>query len=1838
MWPQKKPYDPLGFLRVGNIVQPARGANTVQPQKQAPKPQQKPQLPSQFSALNRPTVQNQVQRTVNPNQYAQPQQQVTAPFRQPTQRIVQPAPKPVMPISPAMPQNTIKPALSVNQQVNQMTQPLKIGVPQKAVIRPQLGRRQTTPLPIPNRNPIQKFGDFAGKVNDATLGTGTRLVNDMLIKPVSDHLQNFGEDLGYAVANLDPKVEESYQNAQQANQSSLDTIIKRSRQPGFNPKLANQLLGNYQTVQDQIKTNADANRLHTDPVKVVADGGLLALDAASFGKAPKFLPGGGATVKSGAALGGGFGLAYGGLQPLSDSGSNANPWDVAKSAGMGLAGGTLMGAAIPAIKPTYKYVKNAATAHAVQAGERASGLPKVNVLNDNEAYTLADWGDYLGKRDLTDTTNPKVVQEINARAKQAYHAAKNAGVDIQSGSARDIQNRIADYLERRDAFKSGYKQASESGGVPAGMFDPTGGRLGKKPEAPQPTAALKQEALKYKSADEFVQHYEKNSNNIPQTPEYNAFVKKIDAVRKELDEVQSRLSSTDKMSVNDYNRNNALGKEYRQLLDNAPHSEVRTRAGTKYLREDLTNLYNKANADKGAMSIEPKKLDSMRQQVRDLWAAGKRDEAKKLSDEITTLMDVEYKKNYPKRGKDEAFLKSVGENGYPEKVNIGELRQQKNGVYAEDRYPNEVYQQLPNFIAKNDIPGTSIKSGDKVGLAGKEDGLLDAVLMPGKEYQLDGFTVSREPNMSIKDFRRITDGSKPTLQDALAGKSTKIKAQPSQKAETPQNLEARLSQQAQGTSRRALESPLSRRANLGLGKNSSVETPRTTGQTQRTPGRSATGTPKLRLGQSYTDSIQPKQSAVKDTKRALAGQERTTYGLRDSFDAGDSVPSDLKQALGAFGNERTVRSNKELWQTAQQRVGTDPVGAMDFFQKTNSDEAVAVGYSLINRYMKQGNVKEAGNIAMDMAERALEAGRTTQAYALMKRLTPEGHIAYVEKKVARFINKHPKQEGKLNWNDGVREQLYNMADQVQKMPEGRERNLLIGKMQETVDNIFPSSVVDKAITVWKAGLLTSFRTHERNILSNAINLASEQASTWPGAIADKLMSARTKQRTLIASTGEGILAGTKKGAQIAKDQIKTGVDVTNSNIKYNINHITWSDSKVEKTLKGFTEGVFRPLGAEDKLFKEAARSNSIRNQAYTAAKNKKLKGTDFDNAVSDLIDNPTPKMMDIAEQDAGRATFTHDNRLGEIIKDAKAAVRRSNKPGAKAASAALDILMPFTQVPSGVASQLYAYSPAKLVKSMYDIGKVMITNDTDLQRTAAQGFGRSVIGTSLLGAGAYLYSQGKMTGQPKDDQEKAQWEAQGIKPNSIKVGDRWYQISSIGPQAILALAGGQYVSDKDNGQDPNINLAANLGNSLKDQTFLKGMSSALDAIGDPNRYMQNYIDQQATSVVPNLVKDIARAFDPESRQTNGIVDKFKSSIPGLSNSLPQRYDSYGQPIHNDGVLEMVDLFNSSKQKQIDEVDYVQMLRDATGAKEHIPSKADRSIQINGATMKLTSQQQSDYQKYIGEKSKQVIGALAKDDNFISLSPDEKVKKIDNALKDINSAAKIELFGNQPKNVSSSVQDVLNGGDPSWSTGKEASYKQQYEKALSDFQKDGGSLSPIERAKKQKNIAYLSVQKDYDKDTVSLYGMGESDIYGLLDNLPEKESSQYFNMILKYGDALVEKGLLKTNKLRDRYGNVQYVRGSGGKVSYTTGGRSSGGRKASSGRKSTGRKSTGSKSGGTSNASFAAILAAQKKTNDLNNDTYGSLSKLLGGLAPKSQKRTIGQRAVTKKITVKGAKA
>ena len=95
---------------------------------------------------------------------------------------------------------------------------------------------------------------------------------------------------------------------------------------------------------------------------------------------------------------------------------------------------------------------------------------------------------------------------------------------------------------------------------------------------------------------------------------------------------------------------------------------------------------------------------------------------------------------------------------------------------------------------------------------------------------------------------------------------------------------------------------------------------------------------------------------------------------------------------------------------------------------------------------------------------------------------------------------------------------------IQDMPEGRERNIATHQLMQQVNQLIPSTIADKAITVWKAGLLTSPRTTMRNIVGNTVHGITETIKDIPAALNDILLSGKTDKRTLTATT-RGVLSG-----------------------------------------------------------------------------------------------------------------------------------------------------------------------------------------------------------------------------------------------------------------------------------------------------------------------------------------------------------------------------------------------------------------------------------------------------------------------------------------------------------------------------------------------------------------------------------------------------------------------------------------------------------------------------------------------------------------------------------------
>ncbi len=97
------------------------------------------------------------------------------------------------------------------------------------------------------------------------------------------------------------------------------------------------------------------------------------------------------------------------------------------------------------------------------------------------------------------------------------------------------------------------------------------------------------------------------------------------------------------------------------------------------------------------------------------------------------------------------------------------------------------------------------------------------------------------------------------------------------------------------------------------------------------------------------------------------------------------------------------------------------------------------------------------------------------------------------------------------------------------------------------------------------------------------------------------------------------------------------------------------------------------------------------------------------------------------------------------------------------------------------------------------------------------------------------------------------------------------------------------------------------------------------------------------------------------------------------------------------------------------------------------------------------------------------------------------------------------------------------------------HKDEYEDAVTKYSEDKKDMSRVERSKAEHDIQRLKVKKDYDEDTVSLYGMSKSRAYDFLSSDPDGKALS--KKLIAYGDALVDAGLATYNKFRDRKGNV-----------------------------------------------------------------------------------------------------
>lgn len=720
--------------------------------------------------------------------------------------------------------------------------------------------------------------------------------------------------------------------------------------------------------------------------------------------------------------------------------------------------------------------------------------------------------------------------------------------------------------------------------------------------------------------------------------------------------------------------------------------------------------------------------------------------------------------------------------------------------------------------------------------------------------------------------------------------------------------------------------------------------------------------------------------------------EKTTFNETDV--------ADLAKRLDVLGlGTRTVRTFAEVEQAAQ-AMGTDVRTLLQITKKgplsdveakalkdtiATANKFITASQVEMTRFPEkavrlEGKIAEASKMIDDalkkLAPGVTEIGRALSALRMQANESLDPAMWFLKaQKMLGPRSLTPEMQGIIN----------NLIDNQDRLG-----------LAQYISMLRTASWAEKAATLWKAGLLTAFRTHEANILGNTTMATLESASNVVSTGFDVLASLFTGQRTTTfsAATIAAKVKGFTTGISKAGSFFKTGTYSSDIMSKYEVRQVRFDN----KILDGYVKAVFRSLGAEDIVFREAAMQEALVTQAEVIAKNKGLRGIEYKARVQELLQKPTNGMVINSIEAAEYQTFQQESKVAELLTTAKVTLQNMDSPIAKWGGIMLEFVAPFARTPINIAKAIADYSPLGFVKAILKA----IPAQTRNQAEFVKDIGRAVTGTGFITLGAYLAQNGLMTGNPPTEKNaRDQFYAEGKQPNAILIGQYWFKLSRISPMGNLLSLGAEFHEQGQTTEGTALLAGTFFGGAkaLTDMTFLQGVSSLLKAFNDPEAYAGKYVQNSVASLIPTIVNHVSNAIDPRLRVPEGILQAVEDRIPFLSKKVPLRRDIFGNPVKiPGGVTALFNPFEPIKAVNNPVIEEAKNIHVDIG----LPDKTISGIKLDNAEYSL-------YQKVQGEILEETLKSLIESEGYKVLTVTEKEKEFKQTITEVRTAINDQMF-------------------------------------------------------------------------------------------------------------------------------------------------------------------------------------------------------------------------------------
>lgn len=490
--------------------------------------------------------------------------------------------------------------------------------------------------------------------------------------------------------------------------------------------------------------------------------------------------------------------------------------------------------------------------------------------------------------------------------------------------------------------------------------------------------------------------------------------------------------------------------------------------------------------------------------------------------------------------------------------------------------------------------------------------------------------------------------------------------------------------------------------------------------------------------------------------------------------------------------------------------------------------------------------------------------------------------------------------------------------------QGRQLRRLLAsgdrlEVAKYVGSLYDAPMSEKLVTLWKAGLLSNPATHIGNMVGNFTMATLETLKDAPAALFDRIASTISDVRAKGGISADVIRAGwdavDAKGAArqvITGDMLDTSM-LAKYDVQRQVSFDKWPAGVFLNAYAGPRSRIFASLGAGDKIFRGFALGRSLMEQATLMAKAEGLAGAELAARIDELIDTDAA-LHARAIVDSEVATFlnrgSHTTFKGVDLAAAGEGLRRHLGPVGQ-------VIAPFVRTPANIMDRVLEYSPVGYLADLpkmadwlqkirqgasaapNGLGAQDLAELMYLQREMVEQAGRATIGTAAITMGYVLADRGLLTGNyPEEAAERNVHELLNKQPHSLLVDGHWLSLDRVSPLGNLLTLGAE-VQRMSKNPELGIGGAAMavpgvVGKTVVEQSFLRGVQGALEAVSAPERSMSQWVRNTVASAVPAAVYASARALDPVVRDPQTIGEAVRARLPGLSETVAPRISAFGE--------------------------------------------------------------------------------------------------------------------------------------------------------------------------------------------------------------------------------------------------------------------------------------------------------------------------------------------------------